>query len=220
MSKSVYSLVLTDEVVREIDRMAYQSGTNRSNMINQILAERVSYITPEKRIERIFNAIESMLGMSDTFRKSAPASDTMLQLNSSLAYKYNPNVKYSVELYRDDSEALGEMRVSMRTQNTSLIMALLDFYELWTSTEKRFIGESPSGADRMGRFFRRIKPRINRTANSGSDTETLGGLIAQYIRAFDSALKAYFYNLSTPHAAVREVEDIYREYLSTSPHII
>lgn len=220
MSKSVYSLVLTDEVVREIDRLAYQSGTNRSNMINQILAERVSYTTPEKRIEGIFGAIERLLGMSDTFRKSAPASDTMLQINSSLAYKYNPNVKYSVELYRDDSEALGELRVSMRTQNTALIMALIDFYGVWADTERRFIGDSPSGADRLGRFYRKIKPRINRTASRGSDTETLGELIAEYIRAFDSALKAYFYNLSAPSIAVREVQNIYKEYLSVSPHII
>ena len=39
MAKSVYSLVLRDEVVAEIDRLAYRMNTNRSNMINQILAE-------------------------------------------------------------------------------------------------------------------------------------------------------------------------------------
>jgi len=41
MAKSVYSLVLRDEVVAEIDRLAYRMNTNRSNMINQILAEYV-----------------------------------------------------------------------------------------------------------------------------------------------------------------------------------
>lgn len=39
MKKNVYSLVLSEDVVHEIDKLAYQRGTNRSNMVNQILAE-------------------------------------------------------------------------------------------------------------------------------------------------------------------------------------
>ena len=49
MSKSVYSLVLSDDVVAAVDRAAYALGSSRSNLINQILAEYVSFITPEKR---------------------------------------------------------------------------------------------------------------------------------------------------------------------------
>lgn len=45
MKKTVYSLVLSENVVAEIDRLAYHKGTNRSNMINQIIAEYVSYTT-------------------------------------------------------------------------------------------------------------------------------------------------------------------------------
>ena len=36
MSKSVYSVVLMDDVVDAVDRLAYEAGTNRSNMINRI----------------------------------------------------------------------------------------------------------------------------------------------------------------------------------------
>ena len=39
MKKTVYSLVLSEDVVREIDKLATRRGTNRSNMVNQILAE-------------------------------------------------------------------------------------------------------------------------------------------------------------------------------------
>ena len=38
MSKSVYSLVLSDDVVAAVDRAAYALGSSRSNLINQILA--------------------------------------------------------------------------------------------------------------------------------------------------------------------------------------
>ena len=54
MSRSVYSLVLSDDVIRAVDRAAYAMNTSRSNLINQILAEYVSYTTPEKRMKDIF----------------------------------------------------------------------------------------------------------------------------------------------------------------------
>ena len=38
MSKSVYSVVLMDDVVYAVDLLAYEAGTNRSNMIKLILA--------------------------------------------------------------------------------------------------------------------------------------------------------------------------------------
>ena len=41
MNKSVYSLVLMDNVVGEVDELAYEMGTSRSNLINQILADEV-----------------------------------------------------------------------------------------------------------------------------------------------------------------------------------
>ncbi len=39
MKRSTYSLILMDDVVAAIDRLAAQQGTSRSNLINQILAE-------------------------------------------------------------------------------------------------------------------------------------------------------------------------------------
>ena len=53
MSKSVYSVVLMDDVVDAVDRLAYEAGTNRSNMINRILAEYVQLATPEQRMQDI-----------------------------------------------------------------------------------------------------------------------------------------------------------------------
>ena len=38
MKKSVYSLVLSDDVIAAVDRAAYQNGLSRSAMINRILA--------------------------------------------------------------------------------------------------------------------------------------------------------------------------------------
>ena len=57
MKKSVYSLVLSDDIIEAIDRLAYKQGASRSAVINEILAEAVSYTTPEKRMNDIFGSI-------------------------------------------------------------------------------------------------------------------------------------------------------------------
>ena len=61
MKKSLYSLMLMDDVIRRIDMMALQQNTNRSNLVNQILAEYVSMMTPEMRINNIFRSIEEVI---------------------------------------------------------------------------------------------------------------------------------------------------------------
>jgi len=50
MIKSVYSLMLFDEIVEKIDQIAYENNTNRSQLINDILAEKIGLVTPEQKI--------------------------------------------------------------------------------------------------------------------------------------------------------------------------
>ena len=68
MNKSVYSLVLMDNVVGEVDKLAYEMGTSRSNLINQILAEYVRYTTPEMRMRAIFDEMEKLMQGVDSFQ--------------------------------------------------------------------------------------------------------------------------------------------------------
>ena len=49
MKKTLYSLMLSEDVVHEVDLLAHKLGTNRSNLINQILAEYVNMVTPDQR---------------------------------------------------------------------------------------------------------------------------------------------------------------------------
>ena len=99
MKKSVYSLVLMDEVVDQVDRLAYSMHTNRSNMINQILAEYCSMLTPEKRMQTTLTQLERLLDQ-EGFQAMAQPSGSMLVVRSALNYKYNPSVRYRVELFR------------------------------------------------------------------------------------------------------------------------
>ena len=217
--KHVYSLMLDDGVVAAIDRLAYQSGTNRSNMINGILAQYASYTTPEERIRRAFAQIMGLVGGEGLLPATEP-SDTLLSLRSALMYKYNPTVRYSVQLYRTQEEGAGELRVSLRTQNRLLTELMMRFFRLWNDLERRHIGECDSAAV-DGKYVRRLVPRDKSGARVAvSDPLQLGDAIAAYIRAFDGALKTYFRYAEDERAALCAIEEEYIARLSNGKLIL
>ena len=207
MNKSVYSLVLSDEIVQEIDRMAYEVGQSRSAMVNQVLADFVRYTTPEKRMREVFSAIEQML-MGSVFEPQLQPSESMFSLRSALDYKYNPSVRYSVELYKNARPLLGELRVSVRSQNSALVLAMLQFFKLWTRIETAYIGRVECAME-DGRYLRKL--RLSDETNPGNDQ--IGEGIAAYIRLLDSALKHYFEHLNEPATAMTGVERLYVNYI-------
>ena len=62
--KTLYSLMLSEDVMREIDALAHRMGTSRSNLVNLILAERVEVKTPEQQINDIFTTMEQLFSTS------------------------------------------------------------------------------------------------------------------------------------------------------------
>ena len=218
MKKSVYSVVLSDDVISEIDRLAYIKGTNRSNMINQILAEYVSLTTPEKRINDIFDELSSLLYSTDTFRELAPRAPSVMSIRSAISYKYNPTVKYTVELYRTPHEdSQGEIRVSSRTQNSALILEMLHFYNIWADIESRY-GFSGQDSFEDGVFKRPIVFRESPLAdNSAKNALSVGEMIADYISLFDTSLKTYFSSVPDP---TRQIFNHYYDYIRSNKKII
>ena len=208
MNKSVYSLVLMDEVVAEVDRLAYQRNTSRSNMINQILAEYVSYMTPEKRMREVFERAIHRLTGSGTFQLMLQPTDSTMSLRSALAYKYNPTVRYSVELYRDQQGAAGELKVLLRSQNNSLILYMTQFFKLWTRLEQAYVGETQYQIER-GRYT-----RILRLPEAVKSNAQRGEILADYIKVLDECMKIFFELLDQPQVAAARIENRYRKYLA------
>jgi len=215
MNKSLYSLILSDDVIREIDRLAYKSGTNRSSMINRILAEYVSYTTPEMRFNQIFSALESMLLPEDNFKRLINNSISVMNFRSSIDYKYNPSVKYSLELYKGGDERLGSLKMSMRTQNDTLISYMVGFYKLFAGLESSYIN-GVSYCIEGDKFIRELKLRTDRQFT----TEQLGNAIAEYIKMLDCCLKAYFYNVDSLQRASYEIDRILAAYIDKNGAII
>ena len=216
MKKTLYSLMLSDEVVAEVDRLAHRLGTNRSNLINQILAEHVNLVTPERRINDIFSAIEQLMSPSrELVPFFAPNAMTM-SLKSSLEYKYRPTVKYEVELYRGDSDALGELTVIFRTQSAALIRSMTEFFRIWKSIEDAHLrpvmrDSAPRYALYEGKFIRSIA-----IPNRDCSSDELAGVISEYIKLFDSMMKGYL----TGRLDAREIEACYFSQLRRAEILI
>lgn len=205
MAKSVYSLLLNDEVIAYVDIMARKNGLSRSNMIEKILASAVRYETPEMRAGNIFGEIERLLSSGTGMRFTQQPSQYMASIVSAINYRYNPTVKYSVELF-PQSDHLGQLKVTLRTQNPILINLISDFYSLYEALEKNFYNPNAihivEGV-RFARLFNFPKPSVS--------TKDLAQKIADYVKEFDELLNLFFSNLSNLPYAYRIVEKRFLE---------
>lgn len=212
MQKSLYSLILMDDVVREIDAIARKQNTNRSNLINQILAEYVSMVTPEQRIYNIFNCIDNLLG-HNAFDSYIEPHERTMSLKSSLNYRYRPTIRYLVELYRTGENASGELKIIFRTQSQELLFRLAEFFELWTKMEKIYLkdysAQTINYSFENGKFTRTFAMPRDRVY----DNEETARAISDYIRMFDDIVKGY---LTGAYMSFAEMENRYLNYLNGS----
>ncbi len=220
MKRSVYSLVLMDDVVRKIDQAAYSMNTSRSNLINQILAEYVSCPTPEQRSKDIFEQIAQAVSGERTFQIQGQPSDGMISIRSALRFRYNPTIRYSVEIYREGGDDFGEMRVSSRTQSRQLLEYLEDFFTRFARME---LQERQLSAGVLeyhiegGRFTRKFTlPQNVRQLTS----QQMGNAIAWYIQMFDKVLESYFESVSLAQHPEEGMEKQYLEYLENTEWLI
>lgn len=163
MSKSLYSVILTDEIVYEIDRLALRQNTNRSNLINQILAEYVSYVTPEMKITSIFRTIEELINAGTHLVPEVFPQKSTMSLRGNLDYRYRPTVKYDVELFKTENDgAIGKLSVIFRTQSAELIKRMNDFFKLWCYLESNVFNNDTTYSLSENRFIRSISLSRNR----------------------------------------------------------
>ena len=142
VGKSVYSLVLMDEVIAEIDKEAGRLGMSRSNLINRILAESVSYTTPQHRIESAFNELSKIIGAMK-YLTIADEGDTIISVRSPISYKYNPTVRYSFSVLDMLKNPFGEIKAVFRTQNREFLYYVGVFFRIWHSLENSLVGDAP-----------------------------------------------------------------------------
>ena len=210
MKKSIYSLALSENVIRAVDEAAYKCGMSRSAMINRILAEKLECDTPEMRMEEISDSMEAILG--DIVQVERQRSAILLVVKSVLEYKYRPTISYKLELERVPDEYIGTLRVGIRTRSERLIDLFNSFFLYWIKFEKGRYAQMgracPACELSSGRYSRRLyKP-------ADIIVEDDGSAIGEYIRALDRAVKAFFADPSGFGAVAPELEERTAQTLS------
>lgn len=189
MKRSMYSLILSDDIVAAVDALAAQKGTSRSNYINQVLAKHVQCITPEQQMQRVFANLTHQ--MNEAFRIQEQGSNALLSILGSVQYKYRPTIRYRVELLRNmQQEEVGRLKISCRTQNQTLLDAMAQFFRFWVKLEQKYDANS---ACAQGLYQIESGCMTMTLLRSGAATdEQLGEIVGNYIRMFHAVLQSYF----------------------------
>ena len=187
MGKSLYSLILNDEVVAEVDKAALRLGTNRSALINKILADRLSVVTPEVRYNSIFGIISDLLNDSMDLVLADGRKNSSLALKSFINVKYRPTIKYELSFEASGSELRGIMSVYYRTQSKALLELLEYFFSLYINTEKRYLKNSD------GIYYYMEPGKFQRSFSFPADesAEKVGNVVLEYVRLFDMLMKDF-----------------------------
>lgn len=214
MHRTVYSLVLSDEVIAAVDDLAARQGLSRSALVEHALAEYTNLQPPGQVNRQILSALQAVAGENGL--RAASASSTGITLRTALRCKYNPALSYTV-LLQGSHQGLGQLRVSLRSTNQSILDFFALFFELWQRLEHKHLEKPPATeAAQMEakRFLRTL--RQPKGLPQGDD---MGRAIAGYIDMMDGCMKAFFQNLEDAPRAVAETEACYLEALQAFPHL-
>lgn len=217
MKKNMYSLMLSKNLIEEIDNLAYKKNTNRSNFINHILAEYLSMYTPEMHIQEIFERLSHTMETHDDFLVQDTNAASIICIKSSLTYKYKPSIKYSIEIYKYNQPYFGTLKIQFRTQSETLINFLSVFFEIWIKLEAKNIKPLMVSTDIVYAIDINKFERNLITPTPIPDNESLSKALGDYINMFDKVLKKYIQN---PNIEFCEIENYYLKFLKNCNLII
>ncbi len=208
MKRSIYSLVLADDVIKAVDREASRLGTSRSNLINQILAAELSCVTPEMRMHDIFDSLTEHIGRSFQIQQQRSAS--LMTMKTALEYKYRPTISYRVELARSPDIFIGTLRVSVRTMNEKLMDMFRNFFMYWSDMESEHLSRLKYGKELSDlttvTFVRKL-------LNTGLDDQNTACAIGSYLDTLNRSLQTYFANPSCLRDYSPWLEEQYKSML-------
>lgn len=218
MKKNVYSVMLAEDVVNEIDRLADERGITRSGFINEVLAEYVSVTTPERLIRDVFKRVEALMPGADDLPVFFGEHDNTLSIKSALEYRYRPTIRYEVELYRSPGGSIGELTVNFRTQSPALLAALTEFFGLWRRMEEIYVSSRPGGEEiEYSLDDNKWTRSLALPRGKQYSAAELGRAITDYIRAFDKLLKRF---VTGGSIGAEELENAYLAELNAGRLII
>ncbi|MGL4607429.1 MAG: hypothetical protein ACRCU3_08205 [Eubacteriaceae bacterium] len=210
MKKSVYSLMLFDEIVEKIDQIAYMNNTNRSQLINDLLAERIGLVTPEQKIQKILEQLDE--NFSDILSVNQINKNSSIQFGKSLKYKYRPKVRYSYEFLANEDGKYPVLKISSRTKSEDLNEHFNAFFSLISTIEQEKNKELDKMSENLTnhKFVRSFKKEGELT----QETQVVADNLTRYLKMIDQAMNVYFSHIDEKDESSLEklLERIYGDY--------
>lgn len=219
MGKSLYSLILSDEIIEAIDTLAYKKRTNRSQLINDILAERVGLLTPEQKVRKIIGYITQAMSIRENIHVKTVNECSSIQFGTFLKYKYNPSIRYSYEFYTSNDHKYAVLKVSSRTKSEELSHHLVNFFSILSAIDQKRFNElhakeivTQISDQSNNRFYREFLSGISL---EGVKEDRIGRYLSNYLLMLDQALKLYFSHIGEVSMGeiTKEIDKIYCHYL-------
>jgi len=209
MKKSIYSLMLFDEIVEKIDQMAYVNYTNRSQLINEILAEHLGLVTPEQKIQTILETLKENL--SDTLSVSQVNKNSSIQFGKSLKYKYRPKVKYSIEFVGVGGQKYAVLKISSRTKSVELNHHFDEFFRIICELEAKHISKDEIIYETSAnhKFVREFRDE----GSVSRDVKEVSSLLTNYLKMIDAAMDIYFEHEGSDVEG--DIKQLYQNYLDS-----
>ncbi len=217
MKKSMYSLILTDQVVEKIDQIAYQEGMSRSQLIDHLLAQQVGMATPEQKIRSIMEQVADRVQKSRPLQVKVRSDSGGVQFATYLRYKYNPGIKYSFEFTNQDDGQHAVLKVSSRSTSEDLLQHLTNFFEMLSEIDEHRFQEFHNqpimvqvSTDSNNKFARELIS--SEVPLEGADEEEVAQYLSNYVVMLDEALQCYFTHLGERRVP-EQIDRIYCHYL-------
>lgn len=217
--RSLYSILLDDDLIAAVDRLAQRNGITRSAMIESLISDRISYISPRNRINEIFDDIDRLMSGVDGFTSWTEPDRTAYQLKSGMA-RYRPSVRYKVKIYDHMAGSdFGELDVRIRSDEPAVLAAEEEFFRAFCRLERIYLaGAIPDDIScsldmRTGRFRRGLRL----AAGVDHSSSEIAQKITDYVNMLDTLMKRWF---GREYLTVSDMERDYISYLEDGTGII
>lgn len=216
MAKKLYSLMLNEQVVEAVDREAHRRGTNRSALIDAVLAEHFGVVTAQRVSGDIFRQMEALLSASEELIPFFAPHSGSFYVKSALAYKYRPTLKYELVLDSASETKLGDLSVNFRTQSVVLLRELEDFFKLWAGIEKQLLSEEVYAKIDYTLYPNRFVRSVALPAEHNLSAQEIAEAVSAYVALLDASLKKYIHE----NCSARELMADYHRYMQQSAILI
>ncbi len=187
MAKSVYSMLLSDEVIEKVDAIALKNGLSRSQVVNNCLADYLGVKLTKSIIDELIASLTNAICDHNRMR-IARRQTYAVDYYSAVNYKYSPRVTYSVDFI--ESGQAGELKISLRSTSQELAQIFSNFFNDFISVEKS-VNPNVSFYIEDGKLIRRLD------FSKISSLEELSFAITEYVKILDMLLNKYVYEFSS-----------------------